>query len=188
MNISIELIDNTDPTNPPAYPFPIDMDALKEAMLYTSIGTGSLIEPIPIDDFITATKNKLPHIGYNTTVRASFTLVEGEQKKDATPLVYCKVQNIGKRTVDFTDWDKIFDCSDKHIKTAPDGTLYITPQTMANFQSFCEISTLKKTQSTEKNIYILYSIIFQLIIDNEAGEHMKCYFEFDPLAKISSNV
>ncbi|RDY60052.1 hypothetical protein [Flagellimonas nanhaiensis] len=188
MNISIELIDNTNPTDSPAYPFPIDMEALKEAVLYTTIGTGSLIEPIPIDDFITASKNKLPHIGYNTTVRASFSLVEGEENPNATPLIYCKVQNIGKRTADFTDWYKIFDCSYKHIKTAPDGTLYITPQTITDYQSFCEISTLKKRQSTEKNIYILYSIIFQLFIDNEAGEHMKCYFEFDPLAKISSNV
>lgn len=188
MNLSIQLIDNDNPTNSASYPFPIDVEALQEALQYTAIGPGTMTEPIAIDDFITSVKNKLPQIGFNTTVKASFELLEGDEGSNATPMVCCKVQNIGRTNPDFKNWEKVFDCDGQYVRNAPDGTLYVTPQEISGFQSYCEIRTLKQSADSPKSVYILYSVLFKLIIDDAEGNHMTCYCEFDPLAKISSNV
>lgn len=157
------------------------MVALDEAIKYTNIGSGTISEPIRIDNFVSSYENKLPEITYNTKVKASFGANNRNPNED-NQIICCKIKNVSKSSEGPTKWKNIFDCDPNLTYSAPDGGLYILPDTSDLLDVSCHITTKPKEKWLEENVFISYSILFCLSIENKPY-----YFNFDPLAKISSN-
>lgn len=166
--------------------FPINLKDLEEAVKACYLGLGTPYQPIPVDNFVNLDGNQFPAI----PAKAKITIKLCPENKDdcqyklSDPkLVCCKVKNVG-RTFNDKDliaknyWKKIFDCDSKHIFSAPEGTLYISPDK----KNRCRISTKKKFPNT----VVAYSIIFSLSIELKDGYKRRYYFILDPVVDIRS--
>ena len=182
MIISIAVTNNEDPKpDPQPYALTIDVAALEDAIANTNIGAGTISEPIRIDSFISSYQNKLPEIGHSTTIKARFEPKDLDSDP-RNPLICCKVRNMGKSQSHPVDWSTVFDCDPELTYSAPDGTLYINPDKRNMSDVSCHITTLPDKKGAKDDVYISYSILFCSRVGGR-----EYYFNFDPLAKISSN-
>lgn len=180
MYIKIDL--KTIITQPELINFSISLPALEKAMDDCYLGIGTPYEPIEIDNFVTIGKFVFPTIEPKSQVSISLDLDSDDYKYDPQ-LVCCTVKNVGKV---FTDknfeikdyWKNIFDYDKKWVQNAPDGTLYISPNT----NDKCVIST----KEGPLDDYVSYSIMFSMVLKDSENHYRRYYFVLDPLVKISS--
>lgn len=166
--------------------FPINLKDLEEAVRTCYLGLGTPYQPIAVDNFISLGEDQFPDIPPKAKVSIKLCPENEEdcQYKLSDPkLVCCKVKNVDRK---FNDkdriakgyWKKIFKCDSKHIFSAPEGTLFISP----NKKGKCSISTKRKPAKTT----LAYSIIFSLVIEHSDKYRRRYYFIFDPVVKVSS--
>uniref|UniRef100_UPI00404A24AA hypothetical protein n=1 Tax=Gelidibacter sp. TaxID=2018083 RepID=UPI00404A24AA len=186
MYIKIEL--NQDGLNLPSIPFKIQLKELENAIenCYTQLGTP--YDPIMIDNFVTVGENAFSTIDKETKVSVSLELGSHEDNSSKIidhKLVCCKAKIVDKKFInsgsiaDNKYWEKIFKPNELSY-SAPDGTLYISP----NDEGKCVVSTVKSDEDRNLSYSILISLKVELGKEDLLGRVF--YFILDPLVKISS--
>lgn len=167
--------------------FPINLKDIRAAVNTCYLGLGTPYEPIRADSFVSLGDNQFPEIPAETkiTIKLHSEKKDDPQYKLSNPkLVCCKVKNVGRV---FNDqdliakdyWKNIFESDSEHIYSAPEGTLYISPDK----KNECCITTKKKFPDS----FVAYSIMFSLIIDHKDDFKRRYYFILDPVVQIRSN-
>lgn len=187
MNINIALIQGKTTLEPVT--FEIREKALIAAVKVGYLSLGTPYDPISIDNFVILGANEFPTILNDTQISISLKPSSEDKGKETgnLQLICCRVKNVGKLHNDHPNsslensWHEIFDYNpgNKHIKTVPDGALYISP----NDSGVCQISTCKKVATS----FLSYSMLFCLTINYESGIVRTYYFNLDPVVEISSN-
>ena len=164
--------------------FEFDFECLREAVKNTDIGEGSYLSPIQLDPFVINDLKNFFNIeeGNGFTVYMDF--------KDANPQPEChylRLQNRNKTQNNIMtpeDWEKRFFIKENiNALCTPDGSLFLKPFVNNDgLQSFEILTKESDSSTTEKDIYISYTIVLSLLIDNKIY-----FFRIDPLVKVSSN-
>ncbi|WP_111707754.1 hypothetical protein [Lutibacter citreus] len=172
-------------TDLPSIPFKIELDELQDALENCYMQLGTPYDPIKIDNFVTVGKNAFSQIDKKTKVSIS---LETDQNEDDLSkiiehkLVCCKVKNVDKTFINeeslLNHWEKIFEYNKEFVYSAPDGTLYISP----NKDGKCVIST----KNTTHDYNVSYSILISMKIKLEHQKPRQFYLILDPLVKVSS--
>lgn len=166
--------------------FPVNVNDLKAAVKTCYLGLGTPYQPIRVDNFVNIEGSQFPIIPSKAKVTIKLCTEnkdDCEYKLSDPKLVCCKVKNVGRK---FNDkdriakgyWKTVFNCDSKYIFSAPEGTLFISP----NKKGKCSISTRKKFSET----IVAYSIMFSLIIEHKDGYRRRYYFILDPVVEIRS--
>ncbi len=167
--------------------FTIKKKFLTEAVDNFDLSMGTIFKPFPVTSLAEITPPKLNtfYKGQSIEIGLSFELESNPSPK----IVYCKIQNIGKKynnendPIDpYTMWENIFSTSTGTTTIAPDGSLYI--KATANTPNVLKMSVV---DDVSKDYFISYSIIFSLKMKLNGNAFKDYYFIIDPLAKISSN-
>lgn len=166
--------------------FPVNLKDLEEAIKTCYLGLGTPYQPIAVDNFVSLGESQFPAIPPKAKITVKLCPEDEEDchyKLSDPKLVCCIVKNVDRKFNDKDKiakgyWKKIFDCNSKHIFSAPEGTLFISP----NKKGKCSISTKEKFTDT----IVAYSIMFSLIIEHEDKYRRRYYFILDPVVKIRS--
>ena len=175
----------TQPSNPlyREIKFEFDFESLTEAVKNTDIGEGSYLSPIQLDPFVI---NDLKNF---------FDIEEGNgfkiymDFKDVDPQPECHYLRLQNKTklqshiMTPENWGTWFDIKENvNVLCAPDGSMFLKPYVNNDgLQSFEILTKESDPSTTEKDIYISYTIVLSLFIDDKTY-----FFKIDPLVKISS--
>ncbi len=167
------------------YYIPLALKDLEIALNESYLGLGTPYQPIPVIDFITLTKSKLPEITASTKITIALIEDDDEDYLKVNPkIICCKANEVGKKLNNLPEipkdhWSEIVDFKNKNLISAPDGTLFIAP----NSKNICEVNTMPGLSDA----YISYSLIFSISTSDQNGYRRAYYLILDPLLRIRSN-
>ena len=165
--------------------FVIKIAELAEALEGSYMGLGTPYSPIQVDNFIDLENQEYASIYPNTKITAQLVFEKPSKKVKAMNLVCCKVTNIDRvhndqlRESPGNPWSGIFKLKRRHVLPAPDGTLYIAP----NSDGECCIHTKKHLADA----LLAYTLVFSATMELEGEGCIKnYYFVLDPVVKVNS--
>lgn len=183
MHINIDLKQSNEQLPPVKFKFLLK--ELEHAITECYLGMGTPYNPMPVDNFVITKKKDFSEIKEETDISISLDTSADNNLTSINDfkLVCCKVKNVGKKFNNQNDlpndhWKKVFTYRDGLIYSAPDGTLYISPDE----HGICSISTDKNSYEE----HVSYSILISLNLDLENGYSQRFYIVIDPLVKITS--
>lgn len=163
----------------------VRVEGLSVAVNKCNLSYATLSNPLIADDYVNINTPDVPTFYSGDELIINVKATDNGTKEVNAKLVGCSMKNVSKsfnltpkRTQELMK--DTFETTPPTIMVLPDGSITIAPSVD---ETTCTI-TIKDT--IEEDVYIAYTIVFSLLLEDYEHQLKRYYFIIDPVVRISS--